>query len=182
MWKTVKPALITLSVALNLAFVAMWARQAWPRHSGCRGRCRHREAESSIASPLHRELDVSEEQWRQIEPRLEEFRDSAGEVCRGIRKLRQELLALLAAAEVDRTAVETKQGEILAGKRKMQGLVVDHLLAEKEVLTVKQQELLFSRIRQSACCPGHGPLIKLDQGARAGLGKALRESVDENKD
>ena len=72
MWKKTKWYLIVASVAMNVAFVAMWIAyadplSAHPENSG------QRETHHKIWCPLHRELGVTEEQWAQIGPRLREF-------------------------------------------------------------------------------------------------------------
>ena len=69
MWKKAKPYGIVASVTLNVAFVAMWIAYAAPlpvrpQETG------QRATGQAIWCPLHRELKVTEEQWRQIEPRL----------------------------------------------------------------------------------------------------------------
>jgi len=43
----------------------------------------------------------------------------------------------------------------------MQQLVIEHLLAEKEVLTAGQQKELFDLIRQRSACHGPGRMMLL---------------------
>jgi len=109
--------------------------------------------------PLHRKLGTTETQWQEIEPRLAEFQKSAQELCRSINKRRLEMVGLIAASEPDRVAIRTKQEEILAGQRRMQDLTIEHLLAEKGVLTRDQQRALFDLIRTRAGCGGHGRMM-----------------------
>ena len=161
--------LIVLSAGLNVAFVAMWAVHALPRHL-C-GRSRPGQDEG-VWCPIHRRMDVSEAQWREIEPRLRTFRAAARDLCAEVNQSREELIALIAAPEVDRTAIEAKQEEILAGQRKMQSLVIEHLLNEKETLTAEQQETFFRMLRRRSGCAGHGPAM----GMGLGSGPAMRET------
>ncbi len=155
MWKKLAPLLIVLSITLNIAFVGIWALHAIrAARCGAYG-VRHGE----VWCPLHRRLNVTDEQWREIEPRLRAFREASRKVCGELNKSRDELIALIAAPEADRTAIEAGQEEILAGQRKMQSLVIEHLLSQKNVLTPVQQRELFDMIRRRSGCAGQGPGI-----------------------
>ncbi len=146
--------LIALSLALNVAFVAVWAFHALP------AMMRHREAAAAggVWCPLHRKLAATEDQWREIEPRLIEFQKASREICAKVSESRTELIDLLAGADPDSEAIRAKQEEILAGQRRMQLLVIDYLLAEKRTLTPDQQRQLFNMLQQRAKCAGHGPI------------------------
>ena len=154
MWKSAKLFLVVLSVALNIAFAAVWLVYA----AGCRHESTRAgvapEQETGVWCPLHRELGVDRQQWQEIEPRLKEFQASAGELWRYIGKLRSEVIELIASEEPDLATIRAKQDEILANKRKMQQLVVSHLLTEKETLTADQQKQLFEMLRNRTGCPG----------------------------
>ena len=154
MWKSAKLFLVVLSVALNIAFVAVWlAHAARSRHEPARVGVEPEQA-TSVWCPLHRELGVNRRQWQEIEPRLKEFQASVGELCQRVGQLRSEVIRLIASKEPDLAAIRVKQDEILASKRKIQQLVVSHLLIEKETLTVDQQKQLFEMLRNRAGCPG----------------------------
>jgi len=146
--------LVALSLALNVAFVTVWALHALPSLTPEPGPA----AEEGIWCPLHRRLGATETQWRQIAPRLVEFQDAARAVCEDVNRSRAELIDLIAEPEPDLEAIRGKQDEILAGQRRMQGLVIDYLLAEKDALTPEQQRQLFDMLRQQAGCSGHGPI------------------------
>jgi len=151
MWKKIVPLLIILSVALNLAFVGVWAAHSIRGRWFGRGPCRTGTGHSEINCPLHRRLGATPEQWKRIEPRVAEFRKSSQEICaEGMRK-RGEMIDLVAAPEPDREAIAAKQEDILDGQRRMQQLVIEHLLAEKEVLTPAQQKELFDLLRRRSC-------------------------------
>lgn len=174
MWKKVKPLLILLSVGLNVAFVVAWAAHALPARTGRRWDGRGGRGGAGVWCPLHRELGTSEKQWQEIEPRLKQFQKRSQELCGQISQLRSEMIDLVAAAEPDRTAIEAKQKEILAGQGKMQALVIEHLLAERQSLTPEQQKQLFEMIRSRAGCAGHGPMMGSGRGDGCGMGNALR--------
>jgi Spy/CpxP family protein refolding chaperone len=174
MWKKAKPLLILLSVGLNVAFVIAWAAHAIPSRTGCPWGGPGDKGGAGVWCPLHRQLGTSEKQWKEIEPRLRQFQERSQETCRHVNQLRGELIDLVAAPEPDRAAIEAKQKEILAGQGKMQAMVIEHLLAERQSLTPEQQKQLFEMIRRRAGCAGHGPLMGPGQDEGCGMGNALR--------
>ncbi len=142
MWKKIAPLLIVLSVAMNIAFVGTWAVQVGRAHGATDG-----TYDGPVWSPLHRMLNVTDEQWQQIEPRIVDYHGKFKVVCVDISGLRTELLDLIAADALDMEAIADKQEQILSGKRRMQQLCAEHLLAEKEMLTIEQQKELFEMLR-----------------------------------
>ena len=163
MWKKLRPLLILLSVALNVAFVVIWAAHAVPTHLRAWRGPAHEEG---VWCPLHRRLGATEAQWRKIEPRLAEFQNSARTVCDELNRARGEMIDLIAAPEPDREAIRAKQEEILAGQRRMQQLVIENLLTEKQLLRPEQQEQLFQMMRSRSGCAGHGPMTGGMRGRR----------------
>lgn len=160
MWNNLRKPLLALSLGLNLAFIFMWLIHILsasddtvaPSSLGI---------DEAVPSALHREIGVREEQWRKIEPFVQDFRKKAGEQRQKISALRGQLLDLLIVAEVDETAIREAQEEILASQRRMQNLVINHLLKEKELLTPEQGEKLM----QSLC-----KQCRHDSGAVSGKG------------
>ena len=162
MWKKMRLLVILLSIALNIAFVAIWAAHALPVHlGGWYGP----ERGEGVWCPLHRRLGTTEAQWREIEPRLAEFQKSARAVCNEVNRSRTEMIDLIAAPNPDPEAIRAKQEEILAGQRRMQQLVIDHLVNEKKTLQEDQQRQLFDMLRRRSGCAGHGPMM-----GRTGMG------------
>ena len=149
MWKRIVPLLIVFSVALNVAFLGIWGR-----HVAAPLLAADRTHDGEVWCPLHRQLSVTDKQWQRLEPRLAQFHQAAQAVCQETQRKRAELIDLVASAGTDRSAISAKQEEILAGQRRMQGLVIEQLLAEKEVLTPEQQQRLFDMIRQHSACMG----------------------------
>jgi hypothetical protein len=151
MWRRARPIVLAVSVALNLAVLSVWGAQAIPA-------CLHAESAAAeggqfdIWCPLHRELGVSEAQWRQIEAGLLQFHQQVQENCLRLQQWRDECLKLVAAREPDMAAIHVLQQKVLDGQGRMQGLVLQQLLAEKQVLTAAQQEQLFSMIRRNMQC------------------------------
>jgi Spy/CpxP family protein refolding chaperone len=176
MWKTTKRYLIVTSVALNVAFVAVWIAYA-AVSQGRRQEGSGTTAEQGIWCPLHRELGVTQEQWTQIEPRLRNFQAAVGELCQRVRGARSEVIDLIAAEEPDLEAIRAKQDEILSTKRKIQDLVVSHTLAEKQVLTPDQQTRLLLMLRGQMGC-GSGPPMSR-RGFGPGVGQVLGDGRDD---
>ena len=128
MWRRATFYLVLASLGLNLAFVGVWVAHAWPARGAD-------QPEPAVWCPLHRALEVTPQQWAEIEPRLREFQAAVGELCSQTDVMRSEVIDLIAAEEPDPDAIQAKQEEILATKRHIQREVVEHLLAEKELLT-----------------------------------------------
>ena len=154
MWKKIVPLLIVLSVALNVAFISVWAVHTARAHWSPGG-----ADDDDVWCPLHRRLSVTDEQWRQIEPRLAAFRRDSRSRRREIGRLRGEMIDLIAADEPDRQAIASKQEEMRDEQRQMQQLVIEHLLAEKEVLTAEQEKELFDMLRRRSACAGPGRMM-----------------------
>jgi Spy/CpxP family protein refolding chaperone len=173
MWQHTRPYFIALSAALNLSFVAMWIAHAAPSRPAETAGTANVEQEA-VWCPLHRDLNVTSEQWQQIEPRLRQFQSSVGEISQQVDRMRAEVIDLLAAEHPDLDAVRAKQDEILAAKRTMQDKVAAHLLAEKEILTAQQQQRLFQRLRDRTGCVGASPPMSGRKPQR-GMGQVLRE-------
>jgi Spy/CpxP family protein refolding chaperone len=171
MWKKARPYLIVASVTLNMAFVAMWIAHAAPAQVRSEETGRD-GAGQPVWCPLHRELKVTEEQWNEIEPRLREFQASVGDLCRQANAMRSKVIDLIASEEPDVEKIRARQDEILATKRRIQRRVVDHLLAEKEVLTPEQQRQLFTMLRDRTGCTSDPPM---SGNSRGGLGRTLQD-------
>jgi Spy/CpxP family protein refolding chaperone len=157
MWKKIAPLLVVLSVALNVAFIGVWAVHAARGH--WMSRDRHGQACEGVWCPLHRSLGVTDEQWKRIESGLTQFQRDSRALCQEVNRKRGELIDLIASPQPDREAIAAKQEEILAGQREMQKRVIARLLTEKETLTAEQQAKLFQMIKEKAGCAGRIPMI-----------------------
>jgi len=166
MWRRATFYLLLASLGLNLAFVGVWVARAWPARAA-----NQPQSEPAVWCPLHRALGVTPQQWAEIEPRLREFQAAVGDLCSQTDVMRSEVIDLIAAEEPDLDAIRAKQDEILATKRKIQQLVVEHLLAEREVLTPEQQQQLFTMLRNRTGCPAGPPMSGRPRG---GLGRVLQ--------
>lgn len=157
MWKKIAPLLVILSISLNIAFLGGWIVQAAKKQPANPGPCS--QACEGSSCPLHRDLNITKHQWKQMEPRLAQFRSESEALCRDIQRLRGELIDLIASPEPDSTAIALKQDQILAGQRKMQEQVINHLLAEKQMLTEEQQARLWDKIREKTGCTSRNSVV-----------------------
>jgi Spy/CpxP family protein refolding chaperone len=152
MWKQVAPLLIAMSLAMNAAVAGTWGFMAiksrWPIQAP--------NASQTVWSPLHRQLNVTEVQWRRLEPEVRAFQARAEAVCEELSRLRSELLGLIAADAPAHQAIAAKQAEIHKEQERMQELVIEHLLVEKAMLTPVQQDELFRMMRERGACSGPG--------------------------
>jgi len=164
MWRKIQPIVLILSLAMNAGFASAWVAGFVRRNTAVN--CRAPDyAEGKIWCPLHRQLGVSQGQWRTIEPRMRAFHDSSRVVCQRMQTLRDEVMGLLAADKPDRAAITAHQEEITAQQQIMQHLVLRHLLREKEDLTPEQWQQLLELMRDRKGCGGHGPLRAMRSGA-----------------
>ncbi len=156
MGKKFWPLLVILSVSLNIAFIGAWVVEAARERTASPGSC---NPACNGACPLHQSLNVTDEQWAQLKPRLERFQSDSEALCRDIQRLRGELIDLIASPEPDSAAIALKQTQILAGQRKMQEHVINHLLAEKQMLTEEQQARLWDMIREKTGCTSGSSVV-----------------------
>ncbi len=172
MWNKLKIPLFTLSVTLNVAFVAVWLAHTVP-DLFTEFRVSHNVSDPApISSSLYRELGVTSEQWNQMEPHIQHFRENAEDQRRKISMLRGQLMELLAEANVDEKALRAKQREILAEQQGMQNLVIELLLKEKEILTPEQQKALLKVIHQHCNC------LENKEGSSRGIGRMLSDNEE----
>jgi Spy/CpxP family protein refolding chaperone len=105
-------------------------------------------ADSSAGLSLHQQLGLTPEQWREIEPRLAQFRKETAASFEHMNRQRNELLELLEAPEPDRERLSVKQQEIQATQRQCQERLLAHILVERQVLSPDQQRKYFELLRQ----------------------------------
>ncbi|MFP4036752.1 MAG: Spy/CpxP family protein refolding chaperone, partial [Desulfobacteraceae bacterium] len=172
-WESLRKPIFALSLGLNLAFGAVWLAHS-PENPILPWRgVDTASAPDKVSSSLHSEIGVTEEQWERIEPLIQDLREKAGRQRREIGSLREQLMELLAAPDVDEAAIRSKQEEILAAQRRMQNMVVNHLLKEKEILSSEQSKKLIQSIckqcrRNGAVVSGKGVGRVLDKEAGVG--------------
>lgn len=158
-WNRLRTPLLIFSLGLNIAFIAFWAVRmvggltspstdvTTPRNHNM----------TDTLRDIHRELGVNPEQMETLRSQFILFRSEIQKTRDEIEKLHPQMMDLLTAPEVDKDAVRAKREEIFAAQKKMQELVIDHILAEREILTPEQRERFFKMLR-SRCLSGGGPM------------------------
>jgi len=176
MWKNLKLLLVILSVALNVAFIGVWAAQAVSARSTVKSDHGTGGARGPVWCPLLREVGVSPEQWRRIEPHLSEFQKARQGVCRKIRQARSDIIDLIASPAPDRNAIQAKQELVWTGQREVQNLLIEHLLRQKELLSPSQQKAFFDAMRKRMQMKCFGPCAVPGGQAREDASTSSSES------
>ncbi len=160
--------LIALSVAMNVAVIGVWAG-----HAALAGGEAGRAAEKTeIRHPLHHRLDLTAGQQRALEPKVSELKDRTRDLNMELGRLRAGLLDMIDSENPDPAALAARQDEITAVQARLQRLVVEQLLAEKEILTPAQRQELFMLLRDRCGCAGHSGMgVPCDGGSPCGENK-----------
>jgi len=177
MWNKIRPLLVMLSIAINVAFLGAWFVAAAGHRPSLPADRPFRETVLKEC-PLHRQLGLADQQWGKLEPALKQFRTASGDLAREIHQHRHELLDLLSAPQPDRKAIDAKQQQVLAGQGRMQQLVIGQVLAEREILTPAQQQRLFSLIHAEMRYTDSCPMMGLGQASGKGIGQVLRKDAE----
>lgn len=147
-----KPMLVTLSIAFNVAFLAMWGFHLYGTRVTAERQVPSAGQACAIWSPLHQRLGITTQQWAVIEPPFTRFQQASQHECREIQRLQSVLIEQLAASTVNHHVLDETQQALLAHQQTQQRLIIKQLVAEKRVLTPSQQRELFQLIRQQTRC------------------------------
>ena len=145
-----KNLVLIFSIMLNIVFVG--------------GTSYFSLSSSSVASKpppncpfLYQELNLTREQLDRVEPVRDRFHGHLNEIGEDIKTRQLRLVDLLAASDLNRTAVEEVQQGIKTLQQTMQDTIISHILAQAEVFTPEQRsrffELMKERIERSQPCP-----------------------------
>ncbi len=147
-WRT---WLLIVSVGINVSFVAGFVFVKYKHH-------REGHEEDSVLIGLRGQLQLTDNQQKQIERLKNEMFNQVQNFQRDLTRQREILSELLAAPNTDQAAIMARLDRISTIQRTVQRIVVDHLLEEKKLLSPEQQEV-FSQIIRQRVCPrgGHGP-------------------------
>jgi len=92
------------------------------------------------------EIDQTDEQKAAIDGILARGRDGSAPLRDEQRALREEMHEMLAAPELDRTAIESKHAQIMAVEQKLAGERFDSMIESLEVLTAEQRAELVAAL------------------------------------
>lgn len=150
MRKEIAIPVMALSIGMNVALVGIWIGQAaMAERTGTEN-----EGKISMRHPLHAREDLTDDQRAALEPRIIELRKRTGELNDRLARLKAKLLDLIASEDTDMKALAAVQEEIVSVQASLQEIVVEQLLAEKEILTPEQRKDLFDKIRNRCGCYG----------------------------
>lgn len=155
-WLKIKKLFIILSVSFSIPFLAVYLCYAVSPFFNCRIGSNKVNKTSNGLFPMIGQLGLTEDQQMERQSLWNEFKTKSDELRKEINALRGQMIDLMSATETDRQAIEAKQEEILSAQEKMQTLVIENLLAEKEILTPEQQKKVFDMIRTRCGCGRHG--------------------------
>jgi Spy/CpxP family protein refolding chaperone len=167
MFQRLKPLLVFLSLALNVSVFFVWFMCHHSQGAAC-------PTTENSSYRLHKEIGVNDDQWRQIEPKMNDFRKGSQTLCHDVEQQRLQLIDLILASETNTAAIRAKQEEILTSQRKMQELVLSQLLFEKQVLTQEQQQKLFKMLKCKTGCPGHASESSTLCGQKGCIGESIQ--------
>jgi Spy/CpxP family protein refolding chaperone len=166
MWRKTRLLLVILSVSLNAAFLGVWAMRTVPKPVHPAKMVCGQDSTCKVWCPLHRALGTTDAQWSELEPRQREFLNQSQTMCGRVNRLRTEMIDLMAQPDANRDSIRAIQEEIISAQRSMQDLIVNQLLAEKQVLNAEQRAKLFAMMRETGGCAARGSMMGTSPGCR----------------
>jgi Spy/CpxP family protein refolding chaperone len=162
--------LLIVSLAFNLGFSTTYGVRTYGPIAGPGPGPEPRPHRARWHEPLH--LDTR--QRREVRRINEAMFEEVGMCRQEMDEARWALADLVAADEPDRDAIATQLDRISSMQRQLEGLVVDSLLAQKELLRPDQMQAFKESVRERLFppqggpgrggAPGHGP----GRGGRGG--------------
>jgi len=163
--------LLIASLAFNVGFGGMFGVRTYRHYCSGRG-------DGASLPDLSANLNLTPEQRVEMSAAKEKLLQQVADLTRELTSRRETLAALLAAPETDRPAIVKQLDEIALLQRQIQQRMVEHLLEEKGLLTLEQQEAFNEIIRRRVCPRGnHGP--ESVPGHDGLLGEPKHEDADE---
>jgi len=150
--------LLIISIAFNLGFGTTYGVKTYGQSSPTTADIATSGGGGGTMSmvTLHENLDLTPEQEVQVQQINEDLINEISAFRAEMRETRIVLSQLLGATEVDQDAIADQLAAVSAIQRDAQGLVIDHLLQEKQLLRPDQLEA-FNEVIQSRVCRGYGP-------------------------
>ncbi len=143
LFKFILVASLLLNGSIIVAAVYFYCRDSGCWRPGSR-------LEFRRGADLAGELGLTPEQQEILQDRDAAFRNSLKETREEVIKKRRALLELLRADEPDRKVLDDRLSEITTLQKRIQILVVDHILEERRVLT-KEQQVKYIELLKDQC-------------------------------
>ena len=172
MVKKLSSIILAFSLALNVAFVSVWAYhrfyvypkiQRKPR-MGWRGRWDRDHDDDDRGPRMLR--DLSESQKERLGEARRELAQQVGRAHVKVGKTREKLFALLDEPEPDRKEIQQCVEDLNEARAEIPRATVDHILKLRQILTPEQQEQLLDMMREQTS--GHGRALQDMLGDRKG--------------
>jgi hypothetical protein len=123
---------IVFSVALNLAFLGSFAYRTFAQPTGY----------------AYEEVQLSPDQRAYMVAGRDRFIETINTIGNSIVGLQVQLIDAIAADPLDRSAVDATVGQIHDRQQAMQRTVVEHLIADKSILTSDQRKAFFEVLKR----------------------------------
>ncbi|GEM_PF-5950773 len=94
------------------------------------------------------ELNISEEQWEELRPLVESYRENWTKKCMEITHYRRELLTRLEHNQ----PIDELLNRVVEGQREMQEIVLNHIDSQRPILTDEQERRYFEILRRHTSC------------------------------
>ncbi len=152
MKENLKTLLVAFSIILNLVFIGT---TAFYKMSSYAATGRTPEANCPF---LYQKLDLSSDQLARTESVRDRFHERLRRLGGEIQTKQLELIDLLAAPEIDRTALDAVRERINQLQKTMQDTIISHIVEETGIFTPEQRKSFFRLIREridqsSESCP-----------------------------
>ncbi|MEF8787853.1 MAG: periplasmic heavy metal sensor [Planctomycetota bacterium] len=185
MVKKLSSLILVFSLALNLAFVGVWAYHEFyvePRMGGRRGRFHrwdrddHRYGDHDDhdehddddhwrkGPPLKGKLDLTREQWKALRKSRRRLATRMKKRMEEVEERREELFDLLMKDDVKKKTIDEALSELSEARARLTRATVEHMLELKDVLRPEQQRFLLKMIRERTA--GHGRALREFVGGR----------------
>jgi hypothetical protein len=105
-------------------------------------------------------LGISDTQWKQLRPDMENFHARALEICKRIGLLHNELLRLIERSNTNTKALKRTEERILELKKKKQRMFVEYMTRKKKYLDDEQEERFFGMLRDDPECQEHNRFLE----------------------
>jgi Spy/CpxP family protein refolding chaperone len=156
---------VIASLILNVVFISSWVVHTIGRGQSTRA-LPHCAFNATTPHPLYRSLGITNGQWQSMQPAITRFSDSSRYLNDSINAYRATIIELLAKDSVDMASITNVQSSILHMQQRLQMLVIDQIVSEKNVLTPKQRQDLFLLLRSSCSHAREGLLSDSTSGMR----------------
>ncbi|MFB6346731.1 MAG: hypothetical protein ABEK50_13325 [bacterium] len=172
MWRKIRTPLLFLSLGMNLAFLIVLGffyfpgfpsdghhqHEGWEAKHGEEHRRKNQDRDPGWSFYKHK-IGVSDTQWANLRPDMEEFHGNALKICRKIRELRNKILSLIEDPDSNSGAIEQHEKQMAQLKKKKQELFVDYMIRKKHYLHPDQERQFFRILRGKRDCHKHARFL-----------------------